>query len=127
MTGQWTRSLVVALLVTVVLQATRPASASAARRPACHATIRDDSCCLGHRDRARPDCCKVKTLPPQPVVAVVPSSSAVTLVGRDTDFTALIPLARIVHEARPPLERAVWFPLKVPHDPTYLRISVLLI
>jgi hypothetical protein len=83
-------------------------------------------CCPAQAGGELPDCCKVKTPTPQAVVLVAPPPApdhhAVTVTDAGDLANTCAAMA-----ARDALSRAHRMPLKYPHDPTYLRISVLLI
>jgi hypothetical protein len=102
----------------------RPAAQA---RQVCPMSAKGHPCCCPRPAYGElPDCCKVKTPTPQALLLVapppVPDRQAVTLVdaGEVVETAALTSMWLA-------LARADHVPLKLPHAPTYLRISVLLI
>jgi hypothetical protein len=122
------RSLVALALAVVV-----PTAAWAACGPALPFSAAGTTCRMPAEDHCNqaqgagdlPDCCKVKKATLQPIVLIAPPATPdghrVLTAGAVVGDTLRVPAAQAV------LDRAVRSPLKLPGDPTYLRISVLLI
>lgn len=102
--------------------------AGSAGRPTCQMSERGGGCCCraAHGTGELPDCCKVKTHTTQPTILMAPPATP------DLRAAATADAGDVVDRIAAPgvlklLLHAEYFPLKFPHGPTYLRISVLLI
>jgi len=93
----------------------------------CHLAAKGHGrCCPKQSSGELPDCCKVRTPTPQGVFLVAPPASVDRRTATQVVAAAVID-AIMAPAAREVLARADHVPLKFPHGPTYLRISVLLI
>lgn len=94
----------------------------------CQMSEKGEGCCCraAHGTGELPDCCKVRTHTTQPTILMAPPATPDLRAAATADAGDVID--RIAApDARDVLARAEHVPLKFPHDPTYLRISVLLI
>lgn len=129
-TGSSVSNQVVASILAVTLQVwvgATFASPMLFARPMCQApATKGHGCCRKVPGGGEvPDCCKVKTQTSQPIVLIAPPTP-----DRSVTMTALAvePIdSSALPAAQQGIDRAARSPLRLPHDPTYLRISVLLI
>jgi hypothetical protein len=125
----------VALALTVAIPVTAWAACGsglpfARAKSMCHTPASVDGHCqmaqMAKQGDEIPDCCKVKKEVSQPFVLIAPPTTPdldPALAAGDVERVDVAAIALVP----PSIDRAWHVPLKLPHDPTYLRISVLLV
>jgi len=134
MLRRFARALV-ALSLTVAIPVTAwaacgPGLPFARAKAMCHTAASPEEHCqmsqMAKQGGDVPDCCKVKKAVSQPFVLVAPPAAPdlhPALAAGDLERVDAVALALVP----PSIDRAWHVPLKLPHEPTYLRISVLLV